>query len=82
MDYEYGENGNLKYRFYFHNARIFGTWYTTWKSYFDNQGRIAYECIYITHGSMEKFYIYSDDDEKPEYLLMLDRGWGLEFIEY
>lgn len=72
IDYEYYDNGNLKSRSYWHNGYIFGTWYTTWNCFFDEQGRIAYEDIYITHGSWDTYYIYLDDTREPAYILDLD----------
>lgn len=76
IDYEYYDNGNLKSRFYGHNGYIFGTWYSNWDCYFDGQGRIAYEDIYITHGSWDIYYIYKDDTEEPAYILDLDNNLG------
>lgn len=72
IDYEYYDNGNLKSRSYYHNGYIFSTWYTTWDCFFDEQGRIAYEDIYITHGSWDTYYIYTDDTREPAYILDLD----------
>ncbi len=72
IDYEYYDNGNLKSRFYRHNGYIFGTWYTTWDCYFDRQGRIEHEDIYVTHGSWDIYYIYEDDTKEPAYILKLD----------
>lgn len=85
MDYEYHVNGKLKYRYYYHSPWIFGTWFTTWESYFDEQGRVEYESAYITHGSMEYFYIYSEDEKTPRYVLILDDNLGSlipEFTSY
>ncbi len=76
IDYEYYDNGNLKSRSYWHNGYIFGTWYTTWSCYFDEQGRVAYEDIYITHGSWDTYYIYMDDTGEPVYILDLDNCGG------
>lgn len=76
IDYEYYDTGNLKSRTYWHNSYIFGTWYTTWNCYFDRQGRIAHEDIYITHGSWDTYYIYMDDTEEPAFILELDNYSG------
>ena len=87
IDYEYYDNGNLKSRHYWHNGYIFGTWHTTWSCYFDEQGRVAYEDIYITHGSWDTYYIYTDDTREPAYILDLDNCgewiptfWGGEIM--
>lgn len=76
FEYFYHENGNLKQRNYYHSPWIFGTWFTTWRSYFDELGRVEYESSYITHGSMEYFYIYADDEKVPSYVLILDDNLG------
>lgn len=76
IDYEYYDNGNLKHRSYWHNGYIFGTWYTTWDCFFDEQGRIAHEDIYITHGSWDIYYLYMDDTGEPSYILELDNCGG------
>lgn len=85
MDYQYYSNGNLKERFYYHNPRMFGTWYTTWQSYFDTWGRLEHEYIYITHGWLEYYYLYEGEGEMPAYCLKLDNnvGWFMpEFMKY
>lgn len=76
IDYEYYDNGNLKSRSYWHNGSVFGTSYMTWNSYFDETGRIVYEDIYLTHGSLDIYYIYSDNSDKPAYILKLDNCSG------
>lgn len=76
IDYEYYESGGLKSRSYWHNSAVFGSGYTTWSCFFDRQGRIAYEDIYITHGSWDTYYIYTDDSEAPAYILDLDNCMG------
>lgn len=83
VSYEYQANGELAYREYFHNSYIFGTTQSSLQTWFDEQGRPVYECAYITHGCLEWFYIYEDEDEIPEYVLSLDMGWGTpEFTRY
>lgn len=76
IDYEYYDNGNLKSRHYWHNGYVFSTWYTRWDCFFDEQGRITYEDIYITHGSWDTYYIYMDDTREPTYILDLDNNCG------
>lgn len=76
IDYEYYENGNLKNRLYWHNGYVFGSWGTTWNSCFDELGRIVYEDTYITHGSLDTYYIYTDDTDQPAYILDIDNNAG------
>lgn len=82
IDFTYDENGRLKERSYCHNSHLFGTWYTSWKSFFDELGRVEYEYNYITHGTQYWFYIYEDDTKKPAYAIMVDPGFDLRFIRY
>ncbi len=83
VSYEYQVNGELAYREYFHNSYIFGTTKSSLQTWFDEQGRPVYECAYITHGCLEWFYIYEDEDKIPEYVLSMDMGWGPpEFTKY
>ena len=85
MDYQYYPDGKLKERFYYHNSRMFGTGNTTWQSYFDTQGRLEHEYIYITHGWLEYYYLYEDAGKTPAYCLELDNdlGWFRpEFVKY
>ncbi len=77
IDFEYHDNGKIAYRDYYHNVWIFGTWYGTLQSYFDEKGRLYYEYAYITHGCLEYFYIYTVETDKPTYCLCLDSfGWS------
>ena len=83
VTYEYQPNGELAYREYVHNSYIFGTTQSVLQTWFDEQGRPVYECAYITHGALEWFYIYEDEDEIPEYILSTDFGWGpAELTQY
>lgn len=85
MDYEYDDNGLLNHRQYYHNPRIIGTWYQVWDSYFDGLGRLEHEYLYITHGWVDYYYIYSDESAQPSYCLFLDDnlGWWMpEFVKY
>lgn len=76
IDYDYYDNGNLKTRSYWHTGLLFGSSYSTWRCCFDEQGRIAYEDSYITHGSCDTYYIYMDDTKEPAYILDLDNCMG------
>lgn len=72
IQYEYYENGNIKYRHYVSNHMLFATSGSPSESYFDEQGRLVYEWSYITHGSLHDYYVYKDDSDKPSYILYLD----------
>lgn len=76
IDYTYYDNGNLKYRYYWHNSMVFSSTCATQRSYFDEQGRLLYEYEYLTHGNWDEYYIYLDGDEIPEYCLALDHNCG------
>ncbi|MBO5144343.1 MAG: hypothetical protein J6C19_02265 [Lachnospiraceae bacterium] len=76
INYEYYDNGVLKCRYYQHNSAAFATWGTTWDSYFDEMGRLVYEDTYITHGSWDTYYIYTDDTAQPAFILNLDNNAG------
>lgn len=83
VTYEYQPNGKLAYRYYIHNSYMFGTNTSSLETWFDEQGRPVYERAYITHGSLEWFYIYQDEDEIPEFILSTDFGWNpAEFTKY
>lgn len=76
IDYEYYDNGELKCRQYRHGSFVFGSWGTTWDSCFDEMGRLVYEDTYVTHGSLDTYYIYTDDTNQPTYILDLDNNVG------
>ena len=85
IEFIYDEQGKLKERYYQHNSFVFGTGYTLWACNFDEFERIEHEYIYVTHGHIENYYIYLDDDNKPEYVLTLDCNmghWLPEYTEY
>ena len=70
--FHYREDGSLYRKDYRHNARVFGTSCSPWTAYYDESQRLVYERFYLTHGGMEIFYIYEDEDDTPEYCLKLD----------
>lgn len=72
MDYYYRGDGTLSYKAYHHNTRAFYTSRSSEKSWYDELERLVYRHSYITHGSLEYFYIYEDDGERPAYILVLD----------
>ncbi len=76
ITYEYHPNGEVAHRAYFHNPFILGTTLSPMETWFDEQGRPVYEHAYITHGSLNWYYIYEDDDKIPEYVLYMDHNGG------
>ena len=85
MYYEYDDNGTLRQRRYYHYHLAFSTTSQYWYSYFDELGRLEYEDIYLTHGSLEYYYIYTDESDEPAYSLSLDHDlswWIPAFAQF
>lgn len=76
MNYSYRSDGTLAYKEYHHHPLAFGTWMQSVRSWYDPLERLVYRSSYITHGSVEYFYIYENDGDQPGYLLMLDEHGG------
>lgn len=77
IEFTYREDGTLRRRDYAHNMMALETWHSVTHSFYDTQERLLYEDCYITHGSMDYYYIYQDDKEMPAYCLMLDHDLGV-----
>lgn len=77
INYIYREDGTLFCRNYHHDARTFSSTLCSLNSFFDEKERLVYERGYITHGSLEYYYIYEDDT--PAYCLCLDYNGGYVF---
>lgn len=85
VEYTYDENGILRTYDYHHDSSQFGTYSFSRNGWYDEQGRLIYEDVYVTHGSEDYYYIYEGDKEIPSYCLMLDAVHGLQdptFTEY
>lgn len=85
IDWSYREDGTLWKRDYWHNDRMFGTWYCSRQSYYDERERLVYEHCYITHGSLDFYYIYEGDEAEPVYCLLIDHNPNMpcaELLEY
>lgn len=78
IDWEYRGDGSLKQRSYYHNNFM----YDTLVGNYDAQGRVVYEQGYITHGSLEYYYIYSKDRATPDYYLYIDHNLDLLCVEF
>lgn len=85
INWFYREDGTLRERAYRHNSMVFGTWYSSRQSYYDEQERLVCEHCYVTHGSVDYYYIYEEEGEIPVYCLIIDHNTGLlcaELLEY
>ncbi len=75
-DYTYREDGTLACRDYFHNDRLFGTWFFRCRLWYDGQQRLTRASGYATHGRTDYFYLYGENDT-PDWQLCLDDNGGL-----
>lgn len=73
----YREDGTLKQRDYAHNTLALETWESVSHSFYDKQERLVYEDCYITHGSMDYYYIYNENETIPSYCLIMDHDLNL-----
>lgn len=77
--YIYRDNGTLWKKY----GNLSGVYYYDYKnSYFDELGRETFSDEYITHGSLQKYYIYDGEAEKPKYCFVFDSGWDAYMIKY
>lgn len=76
INFIYRDDGSLFFRDYSHNSRVFSTTGQSYNSYYDELERPVYENAYITHGTLEYYYIYDDMGKEPKYKLCLDDNLG------
>ena len=76
MDYIYRNDGTLYRKEYHHHHALFATTFQSQYSDYDELGRLVCKICYITHGSMDYYYIYEDEGEKPGYCISFDDGMG------
>lgn len=79
INFIYRNDGTLFYENYNHNGFVFGTTNCSMNIYYDELQRIKYESNYITHGTLEYYYIYENNSNKPSYWLALDDNLGRYF---
>lgn len=77
INFQYRDDGTLFYKDYWHHALVFGSYGCSIDSFYDESERVVYEDAYVTHGSYDFYYIYSDDSRKPSYCLLLDNNLGV-----
>ena len=78
VTFTYDDQGRLREKEYGHSTTPhlpFGTTYATQTSYYDESGRLSHTGSYITHGSLEGYYIYQGDNDVPSYYLELDNQY-------
>lgn len=75
-EYQYREDGTLAKKIFVHSSFIWGTSRCSYTRYFDDRERLMYERSYITHGHYDSYFIYEDEDDKPDYVLHLDFSHG------
>lgn len=68
----YREDGSKKEEELFRNSLLFSTTNCSAHLYYDESGRIAYIRSYITHGSLEYYFIYEDDGDIPACGIIID----------
>ena len=76
INWVYRETGKLFYREFYQNSHLWGTTRQALYDYYDEDGRLIYESAYITHGSLDYFFIYTDGSCRPAYCLQLDNNLG------
>lgn len=76
MDFYYRDDGTLYYKEYGHHHILFSTTRQWQCSLYDEQERLVYRSAYITHGSLEYYYIYNGNHREPAYCLEFDHGGG------
>ncbi|MDF2542841.1 MAG: hypothetical protein K0S47_2559 [Herbinix sp.] len=68
----YQQNGKLDTVKYQRSPLVYGTTDQTGEIHYDEAGRILYEDSYITHGTINKFYLYKDDERTPWACISID----------
>ncbi len=74
MDFVYREDGTLQKKDRSHNMAYGGTWFSVIHGYYDRQERLIFEDCYVTHGSIDYFYIYEGEEMEPSYYLIIDHN--------
>ena len=83
--FTYDAQGKLTKKVYNHSPvwyMPFGTWFSWQVSHYDERERLAHTAAYVTHGSVEGYYIYQGDSDEPAYFLELDHGWDVNFYKF
>lgn len=81
LEWTYDESGALRRGSFGQNPMLFGTTASFREFFCDKAGRLCYERAYITHGSLDYYYIYEGENAAPAYGLCLDDNLGTWFPE-
>jgi len=86
IEFIYREDGTLERKDCWYNPLLFGSTRSTETYFYDSDERLVYVSAYITHGTLEDYYIYEGDDKEPSYRLTVDhQGWNAcktGFVKY
>ncbi len=82
IDWIYREDQSLKQRSYVRNYGVYDTCNSAVQGYYDLQGRIVFENGYITHGSLDYYYIYKEASKMPDYYLYIDHNLDRLYVEF
>ena len=72
--YSYGEDGQLKGVSYNRNPEVFGTHMVSGYNEYDKDGRVTHGEYYITHGFLEHFMVYDEENKTkiPDEVIIVD----------
>ncbi|MCM1182488.1 MAG: hypothetical protein NC337_03835 [Roseburia sp.] len=82
IDYAYREDGSLFSKSCVFDSFLFGTYESTRTIYYDEAERAVYMEEYITHGSIQRYYIYEGADPTPSYCFVFDSGRDAFMVHY
>lgn len=82
INYFYREDGTLYKKEGSWNGSEYGIIGNSMTDYFDVLGRESWSCQGITHGRLDKYYIYEGDSVQPSYCFVFDPGWDAYILEY
>lgn len=82
IDYDYREGGFLFKKECVFDPWLFGTYASTRTIYYDEAERAVYMGEYITHGDIQRYYIYEGDNDVPTYCFVFDSGWDAFMVKY
>lgn len=83
INFTYRDDGTLYEKKCFYNPLVFLRTAMSATYLYDKSGRLSFMDSYITHGSLESFYIYEDDMLTPSYYFSLDhQGWKADAYHF